>query len=363
MPPFSDFDARRYRTVDVRTGYAEWVASYEQTVQDTMDVALLERLSSIDWGRVRLAADLGCGTGRTGAWLAQRGVGTIDGVDLTPEMLVVARDKGLYRGLVEADLAATGLPSAAYDLVSACLVDEHLPEVQPLYREAFRLARPAGWLVLVGYHPQFIMAAGMPTHYTSRSGEQVAIDTHLHLLSDHVTAGLQAGWTLREMKERVIDESYLAHKPKWARFRNQPIAFAFAWHKEGDMMPSKEIVSMSTEAGNPNLSPATRFGNLVFVAGQTGRNPETGEVGRDIREQTRNVLERIKLVLEAAGTSMDNVLTATTYLTNRDNLAAYNEEYARYFPTNKPARTTVTVASLNAPELLIEITVTACVPT
>jgi 2-iminobutanoate/2-iminopropanoate deaminase len=165
------------------------------------------------------------------------------------------------------------------------------------------------------------------------------------------------------MQERVIDDSYLAQKPKWARFRNQPITFAFAWHKEGDSMPTREIVRVNMAAANPNLSPATKFGNLVFVAGQTGRHPQTGEVGKDIREQTRNVLERIKLVLEAAGTSLDNVLTATTYLTNRDNLAAYNEEYAKYFPTpDKPARTTVTVASLNAPELLIEITVTACVP-
>ncbi len=56
------------------------------------------------------------------------------------------------------------------------------------------------------------------------------------------------------------------------------------------------------------------------------------------------------------------MLTATVYLTNRGDLAAYNEEYGRYFATNKPARTTVTVASLNAPELLIEITVTACIP-
>jgi len=70
----------------------------------------------------------------------------------------------------------------------------------------------------------------------------------------------------------------------------------------------------------------------------------------------------IKSVLEAAGTSLDNVLTATTYLTNRNDLSAYNEEYAKYFPNNRPARTTVTVAALNAPELLIEITVTACVP-
>ena len=127
-------------------------------------------------------------------------------------------------------------------------------------------------------------------------------------------------------------------------------------------MPKKEIVKVDAAAANPNLSLATKFGGLVFVAGQTGRHPKTGELGKDVREQTRNTLERIKMILEAAGTSLDNVLTATTYLTRREDLAAYNEEYAKYFPTNKPARTTVTVASLNAPELVIEITVTACVP-
>ena len=127
-------------------------------------------------------------------------------------------------------------------------------------------------------------------------------------------------------------------------------------------MPKKEIVQVNPAAPNPNLSPATKFGNLVFVAGQTGRHPVSGEVGKDIREQTRNVLERIKQILTAAGTSMENVLTATTYVTRRDDVPAYNEEYAKYFPTNKPARTTVTVAALNAPELLIEITVTACIP-
>jgi enamine deaminase RidA (YjgF/YER057c/UK114 family) len=126
-------------------------------------------------------------------------------------------------------------------------------------------------------------------------------------------------------------------------------------------MPRKETIQVNLAAPNPNLSPATRFGNLVFVAGQTGRHPVTGEVGRDIREQTRNVLERIKLILAAAGTSLDNVLTVTTHLTTRESLAAYNEEYGKYFPTNKPARTTVEVM-LNSPELLVEITVTACIP-
>ena len=126
-------------------------------------------------------------------------------------------------------------------------------------------------------------------------------------------------------------------------------------------MSKKEVIQVNLAVANPNLSPATRFGNLVFVAGQTGRHPMTGEFGSDVREQTQYALLRVKMILETAGTSLDNVLTVLTHLTRREDLAAYNEEYAKFFPTNKPARTTVEVM-LYAPELLVEITVTACIP-
>src|SRR5262245_14202489 len=106
-------------------------------------------------------------------------------------------------------------------------------------------------------------------------------------------------------------------------------------------MPKKEVIQVDLAAANPNLSPATRFGNLVFVAGQTGRHPVSGEVGKGVREQTNYALQRVKAILEAAGTTLDNVLSVTTHLTKREDLAAYNEEYAKFFPTSKPARTTV----------------------
>src|SRR5262245_9121169 len=86
MARFSDFDTRSYRTVDVRTGYGEWVGTYERTVEDAMDIALLDALTVPPWPVLHAAADLACGTGRTGAWLHRHGVGAIDGVDLTPEM-------------------------------------------------------------------------------------------------------------------------------------------------------------------------------------------------------------------------------------------------------------------------------------
>jgi SAM-dependent methyltransferase len=231
-PPVADFalfDTRGYRTVDARRGYGEWAGSYEGTVEDAMDVELLEALDGVAWEELGSAADLGCGTGRTGAWLAACGVETIDGADITPEMLERARSRGIYRTLVEADVGATGLPTGAYELVITSLVDEHLADLSPLYAEAARLAAPRAGYVLVGYHPHFIMSSGMPTHFDDASGEPVAIETHVHLLSEHVAAAAAAGWQLVEMKERVIDDAWIALKPKWAPLRGHPITFACVW--------------------------------------------------------------------------------------------------------------------------------------
>jgi SAM-dependent methyltransferase len=229
MPSFSAFDSRGYRTVAPREGYDRWAATYEDTVEDAMDIALLDRVD-VDWAGVGSVADLGCGTGRTGAWLKARGVGEIDGVDLSPGMLEAAGERGVYRTLREAEVGATGLDGGAYDLVIACLVDEHLADLAPLYAEAARLARPGGRFVLVGFHPHFIIASGMPTHFDdAESGEPVAIETHVHLLSDHVAAGRAAGLDLAALHERVVDDEWVALKPKWERFRDHPISFAFVW--------------------------------------------------------------------------------------------------------------------------------------
>jgi SAM-dependent methyltransferase len=231
MSSFSAHDSRRYRTVAPREGYDRWAATYEGTVEDAMDLALLERLD-VDWEAVGSAADLACGTGRTGAWLAARGMGKIDGVDLSPRMLEAARARGVYRSLREGEVADSGLPAGAYDLVVSCLVDEHLADLRPLYAEAARLAAPGARFVLVGFHPHFILASGMPTHFDdAESGEPVAIETHVHLLSDHVAAGLGAGLVLAELHERTVDDEWIALKPKWERFRDHPVSFAFVWSR------------------------------------------------------------------------------------------------------------------------------------
>jgi SAM-dependent methyltransferase len=231
MPEFSSFDKRGYRSVSPRDGYAQWAATYEHTVKPDLDFWLLDELRSVAWSEVERAVDLGCGTGRTGAWLAARGVREIDGVDLTPEMLDQARARGVFASLHTGDVRATGLPPARYDLITTSLVDEHLAELGPLYRESARLARPGAAHVLVGFHPFFIMKTGMPTHFDDATGEPLAIETHVHLLSDHVTAALAAGWQLAEMHEQVIDDRWVAIKASWAAHRDVPISFACVWRR------------------------------------------------------------------------------------------------------------------------------------
>ncbi len=227
---FSDFDNRKYPTVSVTQGYGEWVRTYEDTVPDELDVPLLSRIGSVDWASVQRAADLACGTGRTGAWLARQGVKRIDGVDLTPEMLELARNKGVYESLQVGDVLATPLAAAAYDLCIMVLADEHLADLTPLYREAARLTAAAGRFVIVGYHPHF-MLKGIPPHFDRDSGEPVAIESYVHLTSDHVKSAHAAGWSLVEMDEHLINGEWIAQKPKWEKFLNHPISFSMVWAK------------------------------------------------------------------------------------------------------------------------------------
>lgn len=224
----SFFDKRNYPIVDVQTGYGEWVKTYEGIVQDEMDLRLLERLKSVNWSEVGNVLDLACGTGRIGAWLREQGATSIDGVDLTPQMLAKAEEKGIYKALYNADVTATGLPDQSYDLCTQSLADEHMPDLKPLYAEVARLTKPNGQFVIVGYHSHFLLD-GVPTHFEPRPNEPITIRSYVHFMSDHVKAAHAAGWTLREMEEGLIDEAWLLKKPKWEHKLGLPVSFVIVW--------------------------------------------------------------------------------------------------------------------------------------
>jgi hypothetical protein len=84
----------------------------------------------------------------------------------------------------------------------------------------------------VGYHPFFLMM-GIITHFDRASGESVAIESYVHLMSDHVAAARAAGFELIEMLEGLVDEDWIKAKPKWESFRSRPVSFAMVWTKKG----------------------------------------------------------------------------------------------------------------------------------
>lgn len=108
-------------------------------------------------------------------------------------------------------------------------------------------------------------------------------------------------------------------------------------------------------------SQGIRAGPFVFVSGQIPLDPATGKIVEGgIEAQTERVLNNLRAVLEAAGSSLDRVVKTTVYLTNLKQFAAFNETYRRYFPSDPPARATVEVSSLPG-GVLIEIDAVALV--
>jgi 2-iminobutanoate/2-iminopropanoate deaminase len=88
-------------------------------------------------------------------------------------------------------------------------------------------------------------------------------------------------------------------------------------------------------------------GSLIYTAGQIGLNPNTGEiVTGGIEVQTRQVLVNLQNILEAAGSSLDNVLKTTVFLKDMNDFAKMNAVYAEFFQQNPPARSAVQVAAL-----------------
>ena len=122
-----------------------------------------------------------------------------------------------------------------------------------------------------------------------------------------------------------------------------------------------EYVS-TDEAPNSDALPfsqGTIHGDTVYTSGQVGIDPETGEIVEGgIRAETRQTLENVAAVLEAAGSSMDSALKATVFLTDMDEFAEFNEVYAEFVDEPRPARSAVEVSEL-ARDLAVEIEMVA----
>lgn len=108
----------------------------------------------------------------------------------------------------------------------------------------------------------------------------------------------------------------------------------------------EKISTTNAPAAIGPYSQAIKVGSFVYTSGQIALNPETGEIcGNDITEQTEQVMNNLKAVLEAAGASFDNVVKTTCFLADIADFAAFNAVYGKYI-TSAPARSCVAVKDL-----------------
>ncbi len=102
---------------------------------------------------------------------------------------------------------------------------------------------------------------------------------------------------------------------------------------------SREIIRTDQAPKAPSYSQAVKAGGLIFVAGQGPFDPVTGEVvGETIQEQTRQCLHNVSAILDAAGSSLAKVVSATFILAEESDFAGMNEEWVKWFPIDPPAR-------------------------
>ena len=117
-------------------------------------------------------------------------------------------------------------------------------------------------------------------------------------------------------------------------------------------MSEKKTGVYSAKAPKPvGLYPhARRVGNLLFLSGVGPREPGTDNIPQGIEAQCHSVFRNVRVILEEAGSSWDNLVDVTVYLTNmKDDFPVYNRLYAEYFKDNQPCRTTLEINCLPTP--------------
>ncbi|GAA5037495.1 SAM-dependent methyltransferase [Thermocatellispora tengchongensis] len=184
--------------VDTVEGYRIWSGTYDgpNSAFDIDEPVVDAIVGGLPAGA---ALDAACGTGRFAAFLAERGHQVL-GVDGSPEMLALARERVPQAEFRLGDLHRLPVPDESVDLVVCALALTHVPELGPVLAEFARVLRPGGSLVISDVHPERVTRGNAPP-VRLPDGRPGRLVTHRHLTGDYVRAALAAGLDVRRCEE------------------------------------------------------------------------------------------------------------------------------------------------------------------
>jgi SAM-dependent methyltransferase len=209
----------------VERGYAAWSRTYDAPGNPLIqleETVLLPLLAALPPAR---ALDAACGTGRVTAQLAAAGHDVL-GVDMTPEMLAIARARVPGARFAEGRLEQLPVEDGSFDLVVCCLALDHCPSIAQPIAELARAARPGGRVILTDIHPSMVHLGGQAA-YVDEDGDWAFVRAHPHIHGDYLRAFAAHGLVVEDLVEPPPNQGWFeAQATPW---KEAPEAFRQAF--------------------------------------------------------------------------------------------------------------------------------------
>lgn len=190
------------RELGVAAGYAAWAALYDSLPNFLIEAEQPVVHGLLDHGPTGDALDAACGTGRHTTALVARDFKTI-GVDQSPEMVAVARQKVPEAEFRIGDLENLPLDDSSVDLAVCGLALTHLPDLPAGINELARVIRPGGRLIISDLHPVMVLLQGQ-AHFSCGPDQLAFVRNHVHLVSHYLDAFATAGLSIRTCREPLF---------------------------------------------------------------------------------------------------------------------------------------------------------------